>query len=184
GRLAALRQVHTDVQLGDRGLQAERVEAAQVVLRGAREAVPRAQMPLYGEAVHGHALFEQVLDDGVVGVARGVDALDVVVVEEECGLRVGLVRPAEGVGDDARSQFADPDVVLGAQVALVAEDLVGDVPLLDPAGVTADDGGDVLTQDGAQLRLGEDRKSTRLNSSHVKISYAVFCLKKKKNKNA
>src|SRR5690349_22193155 len=27
-----------------------------------------------------------------------------------------------------------------------------------------------------------DRKSTRLNSSHVEISYAVFCLKKKKNK--
>src|SRR5690554_7285578 len=26
---------------------------------------------------------------------------------------------------------------------------------------------------------GEDRKSTRLNSSHVRISYAVFCLKKK-----
>src|SRR3989442_2369428 len=26
-----------------------------------------------------------------------------------------------------------------------------------------------------------DRKSTRLNSSHVRISYAVFCLKKKKN---
>src|SRR5690349_22208146 len=30
--------------------------------------------------------------------------------------------------------------------------------------------------------LAEDRKSTRLNSSHVEISYAVFCLKKKKNK--
>src|SRR5947208_10009772 len=29
----------------------------------------------------------------------------------------------------------------------------------------------------------EDRKSTRLNSSHQIISYAVFCLKKKKNKN-
>src|SRR5256885_12698397 len=28
---------------------------------------------------------------------------------------------------------------------------------------------------------GEDRKSTRLNSSHLVISYAVFCLKKKKN---
>src|SRR5690606_39824837 len=28
--------------------------------------------------------------------------------------------------------------------------------------------------------LSVDRKSTRLNSSHVKISYAVFCLKKKK----
>src|SRR5215475_8510087 len=32
-------------------------------------------------------------------------------------------------------------------------------------------------------RPGGDRKSTRLNSSHVKISYAVFCLKKKKKKN-
>src|SRR5690606_41376340 len=30
------------------------------------------------------------------------------------------------------------------------------------------------------LRRLRDRKSTRLNSSHVKISYAVFCLKKKK----
>src|SRR5574340_879192 len=30
------------------------------------------------------------------------------------------------------------------------------------------------------LRLLQDRKSTRLNSSHQKISYAVFCLKKKK----
>src|SRR5215469_18047349 len=29
-----------------------------------------------------------------------------------------------------------------------------------------------------------DRKSTRLNSSHVEISYAVFCLKKKKNTHA
>src|SRR5690242_21214559 len=31
-------------------------------------------------------------------------------------------------------------------------------------------------------RLHEDRKSTRLNSSHMSISYAVFCLKKKKKK--
>src|SRR5947207_6964058 len=33
---------------------------------------------------------------------------------------------------------------------------------------------------GAASRLGGDRKSTRLNSSHTVISYAVFCLKKKK----
>src|SRR5688572_31943893 len=31
--------------------------------------------------------------------------------------------------------------------------------------------------------VSEDRKSTRLNSSHSQISYAVFCLKKKKKKN-
>src|SRR2546430_10287376 len=35
---------------------------------------------------------------------------------------------------------------------------------------------------GASSRqLGRDRKSTRLNSSHSQISYAVFCLKQKKN---
>src|SRR5256885_13545704 len=43
-------------------------------------------------------------------------------------------------------------------------------------------------QERTSLRAGEsgpqaDRKSTRLNSSHLVISYAVFCLKKKKKKN-
>src|SRR2546426_3456866 len=33
-----------------------------------------------------------------------------------------------------------------------------------------------------QVRRDRDRKSTRLNSSHLVISYAVFCLKKKKKK--
>src|SRR5690625_1600878 len=36
------------------------------------------------------------------------------------------------------------------------------------------------TQSGLEDLIGEDRKSTRLNSSHVAISYAVFCLKNKK----
>src|SRR2546430_8511660 len=37
--------------------------------------------------------------------------------------------------------------------------------------------------EGAGCRcVGRDRKSTRLNSSHSQISYAVFCLKKKKKK--
>src|SRR5258708_38293133 len=35
---------------------------------------------------------------------------------------------------------------------------------------------------GANARTSEDRKSTRLNSSHQIISYAVFCLKKKNQK--
>src|SRR5437899_6259441 len=41
----------------------------------------------------------------------------------------------------------------------------------------ADAGARVIVAD-----VDEDRKSTRLNSSHLGISYAVFCLKKKKNK--
>src|SRR5256885_10967347 len=49
--------------------------------------------------------------------------------------------------------------------------------------------GDVVDLDGRVLgrhrgvvhfTVGQDRKSTRLNSSHLVISYAVFCLKKKK----
>src|SRR5205809_6130360 len=36
---------------------------------------------------------------------------------------------------------------------------------------------------GGVLAVARDRKSTRLNSSHGYISYAVFCLKKKKKKN-
>src|SRR5690349_24063697 len=39
-------------------------------------------------------------------------------------------------------------------------------------------GGQAATVIGVRA---QDRKSTRLNSSHVEISYAVFCLKKKKN---
>src|SRR3989442_12045216 len=39
-----------------------------------------------------------------------------------------------------------------------------------------------LLQPVGEPRAKRDRKSTRLNSSHVRISYAVFCLKKKKKK--
>src|SRR5437899_6382940 len=39
-----------------------------------------------------------------------------------------------------------------------------------------------VVHDGRIEPLPEDRKSTRLNSSHLGISYAVFCLKKKKSR--
>src|SRR5690242_21232198 len=74
-------------------------------------------------------------------------------------------------------------VVLGAEVARAGALLVD----LDVDLVVADDWAEGM---GASLRTGlrslagstEDRKSTRLNSSHMSISYAVFCLKKKKKK--
>src|SRR3712207_8852351 len=40
----------------------------------------------------------------------------------------------------------------------------------------------VSRETNATVIQGSDRKSTRLNSSHANISYAVFCLKKKTNK--
>src|SRR5207302_8708308 len=48
------------------------------------------------------------------------------------------------------------------------------------AGEPGDPGRHLLRHRRDHPRLDADRKSTRLNSSHVKISYAVFCLKKKK----
>src|SRR5690606_40754157 len=54
--------------------------------------------------------------------------------------------------------------------------------LLDLTDMISDEMKDDI-RDGAwdAVTFDEDRKSTRLNSSHVKISYAVFCLKKKIN---
>src|SRR5688572_32554196 len=40
---------------------------------------------------------------------------------------------------------------------------------------------DAVLPDLVEVAIHRDRKSTRLNSSHSQISYAVFCLKKKKN---
>src|SRR5436309_11410533 len=64
---------------------------------------------------------------------------------------------------------------------------VGEEQRLLDRGVAAADYHDFLAAieesvAGGAGRHAKDRKSTRLNSSHVKISYAVFCLKKKKKK--
>src|SRR5690349_22866451 len=48
----------------------------------------------------------------------------------------------------------------------------------DKALAIIESGADIAMQE--KLGMNPDRKSTRLNSSHVEISYAVFCLKKKK----
>src|SRR5436853_5630390 len=50
-----------------------------------------------------------------------------------------------------------------------------------PAEVHREDEQDDHADDRPRDRIGLDRKSTRLNSSHLGISYAVFCLKKKTN---
>src|SRR2546426_2992208 len=54
---------------------------------------------------------------------------------------------------------------------------------LDPRGAVRDDRDRARGRDRREIAVAEpahrDRKSTRLNSSHLVISYAVFCLKKK-----
>src|SRR2546430_10816370 len=52
-------------------------------------------------------------------------------------------------------------------------------PVVIPALAAHPPGEIPLRHERARTERGEDRKSTRLNSSHSQISYAVFCLKKK-----
>src|SRR2546422_4094307 len=67
--------------------------------------------------------------------------------------------------------------VVGAVVAIAARAF--GVDAADVRGIGREDLGEIA----AQRKYTLDRKSTRLNSSHGYISYAVFCLKKKKQVN-
>src|SRR5690349_22553662 len=81
-----------------------------------------------------------------------------------------------------RSQVARPDDVRRPDDRQpVAPPLAGD-PLAGDLERTVGLAGHLAgVRRGLRKKLGVlDRKSTRLNSSHVEISYAVFCLKKKK----
>src|SRR5690606_39972960 len=74
-----------------------------------------------------------------------------------------------------------PRLLAGLQDHRVAVLELGDTEL-DPIGrlVVLAEAELHPVRDGREPGRQQDRKSTRLNSSHVKISYAVFCLKKKK----
>src|SRR5258707_9791906 len=79
-----------------------------------------------------------------------------------------------------RSTKAPAGITSALPVARIAVDV--SLPHLDrPFDYLVPDDLAEAAQPGARVgRFGEDRKSTRLNSSHANISYAVFCLKKKK----
>src|SRR5215469_6076482 len=70
----------------------------------------------------------------------------------------------------------------GIEVLLVSLIAPGDAVLVPIFGRFGHLLCEIARRAGAVVHTVEDRKSTRLNSSHVEISYAVFCLKKKKKK--
>src|SRR5690606_39543089 len=127
-----------------------------------------------GDVGDGHAVDRQAADGGAGGDGAGDDGGELDVAQR---VRVGVDDAVHadglaGVGADLEQGAFEGAV---QQRGAVEVGLVGD----------AVDLGDQLRDFGVQrvavgLRVGGDRKSTRLNSSHVKISYAVFCLKKKK----
>src|SRR3712207_7835626 len=67
--------------------------------------------------------------------------------------------------------------------SIAVEDLAqrDEVPLVGEPAVEVALGHEQVDEPRDDLRRPRDRKSTRLNSSHANISYAVFCLKKKNN---
>src|SRR5690554_7452868 len=89
----------------------------------------------------------------------GVITTDHGVIETPIFMPVGTVGTVKGVHQRELKEDINPDIILGNTYHLY---LRPQMPILEKA--------------------GGDRKSTRLNSSHVRISYAVFCLKKKTKK--
>src|SRR5690606_5752851 len=89
----------------------------------------------------------------------------------------------------ALGEARDPPLgLLDEEVTADDRHLVGRIarrrPPLEDVVLGRTDVGELFEERLQHLRIvvdpaNEDRKSTRLNSSHVKISYAVFCLKKK-----
>src|SRR5699024_11403160 len=101
------------------------------------------------------------------------------------GLAVRVARGDGGLADGA--PLHRPELGQGLDGGVGARVLVGVDDDVVALALRHSDGDDLLGEHagppgghGALVGLDRDRKSTRLNSSHVSISYAVFCLKKKK----
>src|SRR5690606_9194226 len=129
---------------------------------------------------------------GLAAATRGTDqlvaALDEIRRAADLGVRsvligdlgvlsvFGQLRAAGELPADMRAKVSVMLAVANPATAKVVVDLGADTINL-PTDLTA-------AQIAAiRATVDKDRKSTRLNSSHVKISYAVFCLKKKKKRN-
>src|SRR5688572_32462695 len=69
---------------------------------------------------------------------------------------------------------------MGKSMFIDIKDQSGRIQVYAQKNVLGDEQFDVFRH--LELLIAQDRKSTRLNSSHSQISYAVFCLKKKKKK--
>src|SRR3989454_8021887 len=89
------------------------------------------------------------------------------------------VQARGALADVAQEDLRDVQVTLTAEVARAYFELRGAQEQLQVARQNAEN--QRRTFDLTRERPASDRKSTRLNSSHLVISYAVFCLKKKKN---
>src|SRR5256885_7507063 len=123
----------------------------------------------------------------VLAAALGVGRVEVVAFTPE----LARLAPEAFVRDVLRARFGMQELVLGYDHGF-GRGRAGDVEMvrrlarrdgftLEGVAALKDDGQPVSSSLIRTAVAHGDRKSTRLNSSHLVISYAVFCLKKKKN---
>src|SRR5207253_3052038 len=107
---------------------------------------------------------------------RGEIALRVICACKELDIRTVAIY-SEADRNSLHVRFADEAICIGPpQLAQSYLNIPGVISAAEIANVDAIHPGYGLLAENANFA---DRKSTRLNSSHVAISYAVFCLKKK-----
>src|SRR6266516_6662462 len=111
--------------------------------------------------------------DPLGGVLGGEQALEGVAFQQQAGFEAAVEAAVDRLlGCPQRQRRALGEA--GRRLAGLGVDVAGRVHLVDQP--------DRVALLRGIRPPGEDRKSTRLNSSHRTISYAVFCLKKKKTK--
>src|SRR5689334_11114545 len=101
--------------------------------------------------------------------------VDVEVKRAVAGLRTATIPEEQRAAVEKLGALAPQ--LLGLHDVAIAADAIAALDRLLP---TVQDPGVLSAIDQTAVALSDDRKSTRLNSSHSSISYAVFCLKKKK----
>src|SRR5690606_31754069 len=126
-------------------------------------------------------VYAQMIDRLTEAGARGV-LLDLVLDEENVEDPAGDEELAVAIARNGRVVL--PVLVEAARHGGPIEEILP-IPPISAAAAALGHVDVALDGDGIAREVylyAGDRKSTRLNSSHVKISYAVFCLKKKKTK--
>src|SRR5438876_6826077 len=161
----------TDLLLGQVLLPGRHLFARATILHGDDEfAVAQRELSQVGRI-----LAKPGLAVGVRAMARRAELDEEAVPFSDrvsvAGERIGGSRPVGGRGRLNEFRFLMPHRAEGA-----------DRPSQLRSGQREEGGRETESPRGAQAEchVGIDRKSTRLNSSHPSISYAVFCLKKKK----
>src|SRR5690554_7646619 len=87
-----------------------------------------------------------------------------------------LARDLDTLGQEETQAHRDQQVIAELRVRRPRADLGAVIKIIAHLQICRD----AVAQEKTRAHSNQDRKSTRLNSSHVRISYAVFCLKKKK----